>query len=72
MVWRPMSAELKFLKKAIAEHARKERGERISWVHLPASTGSVLAMGIIELKDVSADSARLVYCSVWRHSVGLH
>lgn len=63
MVWRPMSAELRFLKEAIAEHARKEGGERISWVRLPVPMGSVLAMGIIEFKDVSVDTARLVYCS---------
>lgn len=63
MVWRPMSAELKFLKKAIAEHVRREGGERISWVHLLVSMDSVLAMAVIEFKDIFVDSARLVYCS---------
>ena len=63
MVWRPMSAELKFLKKDVAEHVRREIRRRVSWVHLLVSKGFVLATAVIEFKDIFVGSARLVYCS---------
>lgn len=49
MVWRPMSAELRFLKRAVAEHVRREEEERISWLHSLVSISSFLIMALIEL-----------------------
>jgi len=46
----------------------EEKEERISWVHLLVSMGSVLAMAVTEFKDISVDSARLVH---WSHFGGL-
>lgn len=72
MVWRPMSAELKFLKKDIAKHDRREGGERISQAHLLISVGSVLAMFVAEFKDIFCRFSKAgVLLSFWRPSVGL-
>lgn len=48
MVWRPMSAELRFLKRAMAEHVRREEEERISWLHSLVSISSFLITALIE------------------------
>lgn len=74
MVWRPMSAELRFLKRAVAEHVRREEEERISWLHSLVSISSFLITALIEFiyfffpmfsKDLLYDcsGAELSFCS---------
>lgn len=55
MVWRPMSAELRFL--------RSHRGAQQGTKRREGELGSVLAMVVTELGDFSAGSAKLKNCS---------